>query len=212
MRRLIPVRRIPDNVIFVAACNPFQFKRIRTSNENDVFFVHPDKANALTHKVNPVNARMLQCLFDFGSLSKQVEQKYISAMFQDFQGKVRQDFLEMFVESVTVSQDFIKKTVIHDESSLSLRDVKRVKKIFVFYCYFIWFRNSHNSSGQVHSQGFDHFLTNQRIRFKKFTLEELLIAFVVAISMNYLYRIIQQGDCIFSLIRRPQASLSRNHS
>jgi hypothetical protein len=168
-----------------------------------VFFVHPDKKNALTHKVNPINSRMLQCLFDYGSLSRKVERKYVDAIFGEFKKHMEDHFWNVFVETVVNAQEFIKKKVSENESSVSLRDIKRVKKLFIFYCYLIKFRNSYKEIKQkikeerrtngeaTTSNSFDHFMQNNLVNFKEISDDELFIAFIVSISLCYLYRIIK---------------------
>ena len=188
--------------MFIAACNPYQLKKIKDSNENDVFFVHPDKSNALTHKVNPINSRMLQCLFDYGALSPKVELKYVEAIFSEFTNKINKTFLKLFIESVVSAQNFIKKEVSENESSVSLRDIKRVKKIFIFYCYLIRYRNDYKHLVNKKGKYFDEFLEIYLMDFSRFPSEELFIAFIVSISINYLYRIIKHGR---NLIYSPSA-------
>ena len=182
----------------------------KENNQNDVFLVHPDKTNALTHKVLPIGSRMLQNLFDYGSLSKVDEEKYIKAILQDLAdfeimgGKV---FYNLMVETIVEAQIYIKETVNKNASSVSLRDIKRVKKIFIFYCYFLAFAKGIRRQeldiklyGGTNEMTFSQYLTCHVINFNSLSQKDIMVAYYVTIGINYYYRIIDEskfGDFYF---------------
>jgi hypothetical protein len=137
---------------------------------------------------------MLQCLFDYGSLSKEVESKYINAIFGDLEKSLDKTIFSMLIETVVVLQNFIKSEVFKNESSLSLRDIKRVKKVFLFYCYFIKYRKHYKEIKYEKLLPFDEFILKEKLDFESLTRNELLRAFFVSIAINYLYRISHEGN------------------
>ena len=137
--RLTPDEPLPPNIFFVAACNPFKMRRIDPSNEDDVVNVHPDMKNLLSHRVFPLPPRILGYLWDYGSLSKKSERNYISSMVGKL--KLSRGHHESLADCIRLSQDFIKEVVEKRESSVSLRDIKRVVKIFHFFACYVRFRS-----------------------------------------------------------------------
>ena len=129
-------------MVFLAACNPYQLKKLKMSNENDVFFVHPSKSNLLTHKVLPIGSRTLSCLFNYGALTPSIEEMYIKAILSNLPivSKSNVNLKEMLSDCIVSSQNYIKKIVEENMSSVSLRDIKRVKKILNFYGFYLKYR------------------------------------------------------------------------
>jgi hypothetical protein len=164
--------------------------------------VHPDKSNALTHKVLPVGTRFLQNLFDYGSLSKEDEKTYVNAILNKISQKVDQiinqeDFVLLFSEIVGFSQNFIRTTVMNNESSVSLRDIKRVKKIFLFYCYFISFKQQIGIDQVRKNFGdnytFTDYLQSYDIDFNRLGNTQVLRALIISININYFNRIVNKS-------------------
>lgn len=108
-----------------------------------MFFVHPNKSNLLTHKVLPIGSRTMSCLFDYGALGPDVEKKYIKAILNKFPVDIKNevDLKKILTESIVESQKFIREIVEENMSSVSLRDIKRVQKIFNFYSFYIMYKN-----------------------------------------------------------------------
>lgn len=137
---------------------------------------------------------MLQCLFDYGSLSTEVEQKYVNAIFSDLKKmQIKEEFQKMFIDIVVTAQNFIKEVVCENESSVSLRDIKRVKKLFIFYMYFIKYRNDYESLKKREINYFEQFIESYYINFSHFEEKDLFTSFIVSIGLSYFYRIILDG-------------------
>ena len=106
-------------------------KKIHPEIADDIIIVHPQMKNLLSHRVFPIPPRMLTDLWDYGSLAPKVEEKYIRAMLSQL--KLPAANLICFVKTVLKCQNFITNDVEKEQSSVSLRDVKRVVRIFKFY-------------------------------------------------------------------------------
>ena len=198
------LKPIPKNIVFIAACNPFKMKKINPEKEDDVINVHPDMKNLLSHRVFPIPPRILFDLWDYGSLYKDVEEKYIRAMLSQL--KLEENYLNCFVEAVLTCQNFIRSDVEKQQSSVSLRDIKRVIRIFKFYYNVIAFRRyvkeevtKSNLMSFVDGKGedimrFDQFCEEHKNNtFEKINEEDFLICFIISILINYIFRISKSG-------------------
>ena len=136
---LIEDEPLPQNIFFVAACNPFKMRKINPNNEDDVVNVHPDMKNLLSHRVFPLPTRILGYLWDYGSLNENSEKSYIKSMISKL--KLKPEFQNCLVKSIVKSQKYIKEVVEKRQSSVSLRDIKRVVKIFHFFACYVKFRS-----------------------------------------------------------------------
>jgi hypothetical protein len=114
-------------------------RKINLENEDDVVNVHPDMKNLLSHRVFPLPSRILGYLWDYGSLSERSEVNYIESMIRKL--KLPGKFERCLARSIEQSQNYIKKIVEERQSSVSLRDIKRVIKIFHFYACYVEFRS-----------------------------------------------------------------------
>jgi hypothetical protein len=69
-------QRMPENLVFVAACNPFRIK----SGSKDVGLVHESAATAFSHRVYPIPETLLNYTWNFGQLEGKQEENYIVKM------------------------------------------------------------------------------------------------------------------------------------
>eukprot|EP01063_Lacrimia_lanifica_P019635 TRINITY_DN2709_c0_g1_i1.p1 TRINITY_DN2709_c0_g1~~TRINITY_DN2709_c0_g1_i1.p1 ORF type:complete len:3358 (+),score=963.91 TRINITY_DN2709_c0_g1_i1:646-10074(+) len=120
----------------LAACNPYRRKRVRDDvvsvglayqapKRSDLQF--SDGMEDLVYRVHPIPKRLLEYVFDFGSLSDAVEAKYIRSM------------VEVYIPGNPEAQSFVTKWLIEaqtyirevegDPSVVSLRDLKRALKL-----------------------------------------------------------------------------------
>ena len=190
--------------MFICACNPFKMKKINPNKEDDIMNIHPEMKNLLSHRVFPIPPRLLFDLWDYGSLSSQIEKKYIRAMLSQL--KLETKYLNCFEEAVLYCQDYIKNTVEQQQSSVSLRDIKRVVHIFKFYYHVIAFRDYiekqirklklksflDDNSNQVWN--FEEFCKKSKIDdFGKIEKDKFLTCFVISILINYIFRISEAG-------------------
>ena len=77
-------------------------------------------------------------VWDFGSLSEEVEFKYIKNIISDIQffehikvDEERQSKKDIVVKIISLSHKFIKS--LEDQSSASLRDIARFKKLYIWF-------------------------------------------------------------------------------
>ena len=109
-----------------------------------------NKLNNLVYTVNPLPHSLLNFVFDFGSLQKDDEKKYIvntiKSLISTFQNdgiisNINDDDLNKIqnevVDSIEICHDFIRDK--YDKSSVSLREIRRFG---IFFRYFIkYFKN-----------------------------------------------------------------------
>ena len=117
--------QLPDNLIFIAACNPYRLR------ENSIVSTgldgkhQQDEMSKLVYRVHPLPETMMDYVWDYGSLDKEDEKSYIRQML----GRKS----PVFVDLVVMSQEFMRK-VAKTSYCVSLRDVHRcqhLKKWFV---------------------------------------------------------------------------------
>jgi hypothetical protein len=153
------ITSIPDNIVFVAACNPFRI----SVNNSRVGLVHESSAVILSHRVYPIPQTLIDYIWDFGQLSEEVETDYIICMMQDKVNEYTRDTYdqEMLAQCVVTCQSFLRQT--DTDSSVSLRDVQRFSDMYKYFfgllrvaepamvmaaytCYFFRIDSSENKS------------------------------------------------------------------
>lgn len=207
--------RVPDNLLFIAACNPFQMKSIGENKRNDIIFTHPKKENFLSHKVLPISYSLLVKLHDYGSLNEEVEKNYIRNMLSNifcripnwvlFVRKQSNWYMRSLIDISFESQLFLKK-INNNDSSMSLRDIHRVKLIFEFYYLLL----SYAKAFQINKISFNDFVTTFFSGNYLVNNEFYLISMCMSIQLNYINRIGLIGIRLnqISLTHRQKA---RNH-
>ena len=155
-------KKIKDNIVFIAACNPYRQKKQKNQGNIEIDILQPHKQNkiiddkkkrniektkflnnTLVYTVNPLPHSLLHFTIDFGNLKPKDEEKYIDAMVEISVNKIFQenkDYLEEKQLSIIKSQ--AKEMVIkaqnlirinNDISSVSLRDMRRFIIFYEFY-------------------------------------------------------------------------------
>jgi hypothetical protein len=71
--------KLPDNICFIACCNPFLIK-LKKNAEDDIGLVPNEKTSRLSHIVHPVPDRILALVWDFGQLPEEEEKSHILNM------------------------------------------------------------------------------------------------------------------------------------
>ncbi|EFC45119.1 hypothetical protein NAEGRDRAFT_79490 [Naegleria gruberi] len=195
--------KIPENVKIVAALNPYRLKNEKAKqleqsiqSQTGIIYKHPSFANIpdplenLVYRVHPLPDSFVDHLYDFGSLSDGVERLYIGSMLRqslkkylkaDENGKITNETVRQavnFFESlIHASQVFIRQTM-HEESSVSLRDVRRC--IQVFYWLVEEYHNPTSVFRDVlnldHHHGNEIFNTHNK-HFKNYVMLSLSFAF-----------------------------------
>jgi len=110
-------QRIPDNIVFIAACNPY---KIRKSN-SEVGLIKQRVATRLVYRVHPLPDALIDYVWDYGSLTEHEERLYIGNILSHLSG----DILKIVIDLVCKSQIFIRAA--EDKYAVSLRDVTRFK-------------------------------------------------------------------------------------
>ena len=139
-------KKISDNYIFLGACNPYR-KITKKMKESGLIYYNNDNNNKysnLVYSVNILPHSLLNFIFDFGSLQKKDEEKYIYNSIKLILSQIEKKYnividedrhrlLEYeIVKSIIICHDFIRNKF--DESSVSLRDIKRMG---IFFDYFV---------------------------------------------------------------------------
>ena len=146
--------KINDNFVFLGACNPYRVltKKMRASGLVYYNLNEKSKLNNLVYTVNPLPHSLLNFIFDFGSLQKEDEEKYIINTIKSILSKMQREkiiqnvnkkelssFTQDIFESICISHDFIREQ--YDKSSVSLREIRRFG---IFFEYFIKYFKSIN--------------------------------------------------------------------
>jgi hypothetical protein len=123
------IKTIPHNIVFVAACNPYRLKIKQTD-----FGLVPKMAETiLSHRVYPIPERVMNYIWDFGQLSTPDERRYINRMVKNAKiFPVNEDAnMQNFSDAVFTVHTFVRE--IEERSGVSLRDIKRVIKLFAWF-------------------------------------------------------------------------------
>jgi hypothetical protein len=182
---------VPENVYFVAACNPYQLKSISEENQNDIVRVHPSKQNLLSHKVLPISPNLLYKIFDYGALDGEIEHKYIQNIFLAFDKNSKKkksknnSLIPLICDFVYQGQNTMKR-IFNNPSAVSLRDINRVKEVFIFYIQFLQFKDMFNLSN---SETFEEYTRLNQFDFNKISEKNFIIALTVTMFINYIFRL-----------------------
>ena len=139
-------KKINDNFIFIAACNPYRLLTKKMKKSGLVYYnmKESNKLNNLVYTVNPLPHSLLNFVFDFGSLKPEDEKKYISNTIYEIISKIRKNKLindmneneikeinDKIVEAIVICHNYIKG--IFDKSSVSMREIRRFGVFFEFF-------------------------------------------------------------------------------
>eukprot|EP01083_Nonionella_stella_P289833 986305_1 len=121
---------LPENMKVIAACNPYRKRNIGHLSRRSVL---ADPLSQFMYRVYPLPSTMKEYIWMFGSLSKQDEQSYTLQMAQTFTEKILSDTKKQqkLAKCIVISQAFIRES-LQDSAFVSLRDIARCLKIFVF--------------------------------------------------------------------------------
>jgi hypothetical protein len=118
------IATIPENLVFVACCNPFQLRE----KKSDLGLIPDTADNRLSHKVYIVLESLLNYVWDFGMLTEKDEKNHIFSIIEaepifGKAGKSEKDFLKNVVYE---AHKFVRN---FEKGGVSLRDIKRVVNI-----------------------------------------------------------------------------------
>jgi hypothetical protein len=134
--------KLPDNICFIACCNPFLIKLKKNSEEN-IGLVPNEKTSHLSHIVHPLPDRILALVWDFGQLPEEEEKSHILNMVKAAKlfslnrpgmttAKVVQ-YNERMAGFIHRAHKAVRE--IEERSGVSLRDINRV------FLFFKWFQS-----------------------------------------------------------------------
>ena len=127
-------KKIKDNVIFIAACNPY--RRIAKKIEKIGLIKDKSKVQNLVYTVNPLPHSLLNYVFDFGNLTEKDENAYIRSILSQIPSNILDDKnREIAINIVFFAQKFIRDN--NDISSVSLRELNRVNILYQWFYQFI---------------------------------------------------------------------------
>ena len=127
---------IPENMIFLGACNPLRRKTKADEPYERIGLKRNYRLNTSTplmYSVVLIPESMLEYVWDFGHLDSVTERPYIEAMLHELEQTTSADKLwfTAVVDLVSLSQDFFRK--MNDASSVSLRDVARFNLLYKWF-------------------------------------------------------------------------------
>ena len=154
-------KKINDNFVFLGACNPYRYLTKKMKESGLVYYNLKDnnKLNNLVYTVNPLPHSLLNFVFDFASLQKEDENKYIKSTIISILSKIKNEndikninknefesLKNEIIESIEICHDFLREK--YDRSSVSLREIGRFR---IFFEYFLkYFKNINSSYTKMH--------------------------------------------------------------
>ena len=121
-------KELAKNIRLIGACNPYRKKKENKNICGLTYKNDNDNEVPLVYLVNILPQSLLYYVFNFGSLEKTNEDQYISSIISDIIPD--QKLKEATKNVISKCHDYLRKTF--DPSVVSLREMKRFKKIYKF--------------------------------------------------------------------------------
>ena len=121
-------KELKENIRLIGACNPYRKKQ---ENKNICGLTYKNKDDNeidLVYLVNILPQSLMYYVFNFGKLSKPNEDQYISSIISDIIPD--SELKEATKNVISKCHDYLRDTF--DDSVVSLRELKRFKKIYTF--------------------------------------------------------------------------------
>ena len=150
-------KKINENFVFLGACNPYRIITKKMRESGLVYYNQKEKSNILNnlvYTVNPLPHALLNFVFDFGSLEREDEKKYIKNTIISIldkieaEGKIKNidinqktNLINEIIDTIVICHDFIREK--YDKSSVSMREIRRFG---IFYEYFLDFFKKYEST------------------------------------------------------------------
>ena len=120
--------KIEENIRLIGTCNPY---RLKTEKEEMSGLSHPFKNKNLAYDVNILPQSLMYYVFNFGSLTKEDEDKYIFSIlsngFKDF--KFEKGLINIVKDIISKCHNYLRE--LYGDSIVSLREIKRFIKLFI---------------------------------------------------------------------------------
>jgi hypothetical protein len=146
-QRSLQGKPLPENIVIVAACNPYRF---RSKQDKGIGLIKQRTFNKLVYTVHAIPDTILDYVWDYGSLSNEDESIYIRSILSNLSG-----YKDEAIELVIKAQKFIRQE--EGRYSVSLRDIERFRKLHEWFYEMLKVKNSdqyrnprHNLSGIYH--------------------------------------------------------------
>ena len=122
-------KKLEENIRLIGACNPYR-KKEENKNICGLTYKNNDDKNEveLIYLVNILPQSLMYYVFNFGKLEKKNEDQYISSIISDIIPDPK--LKEATKNVISQCHDYLRKTF--DPSVVSLREMKRFKKIYLF--------------------------------------------------------------------------------
>jgi hypothetical protein len=170
----------------MAACNPYNILSKDNQFDDELecqFEENEQRDRRLSHRVNPLKPSLLDIVWDFEALSAENEKEYIKLMIK---GKFKHK--EMLTEIIYTCHNKIKNDIEKNKSSVSLRDIERINKIFHFSIVLIKYLREESRDD------FDEKLKKYQKNLEKDVEDGLIFeALFVTIAINYYFRLYKNG-------------------
>jgi len=122
-------KKLEKNIRLIGACNPYRKKK-EDKNICGLTYKNNDEKNEveLVYLVNILPQSLMYYIFNFGTLAKGNEDQYISSIISDIIPDPK--LKEATKNVISKCHDYLRETF--DPSVVSLREMKRFKKIYLF--------------------------------------------------------------------------------
>ena len=122
-------KKLEENIRLIGACNPYR-KKMENKNICGLTYKNNDDKNEveLVYLVNILPQSLMYYVFNFGKLEKKNEDQYISSIISDIIPDPK--LKEATKNVISKCHDYLRDTF--DPSVVSLRELKRFKKIYLF--------------------------------------------------------------------------------
>ena len=150
-------RKINKNFVFLGACNPYRILTKKMRESGLVYYNMKETSNILNnlvYTVNPLPHTLLNFVFDFASLQKDDEEKYITNTIVSILDKIEKEgkinniekndkikLTNEIINCIVICHDFIREK--YDKSSVSMREIRRFG---IFYEYFLTYFKRYEST------------------------------------------------------------------
>ena len=128
IKRSFNGQKLRKNIRLIGACNPYRLKK-----ENEIIcgLTDPNDENGLRYNVNILPQSLMYYVFNFSSIGKEDEKKYISSIISELFNDEEINLKEKTANLISESHSFLKKEF--GESVVSLREMTRFKKCCNFF-------------------------------------------------------------------------------
>ena len=210
---------LPQNIAFIAACNPFRYKNEKENPDNDIKnnnineIKKDDKSTkdknrifssdkTLIYSVYPLPISLMNFVIDFGYMSVEDEKIYVNNILEKIENKYyfkykserlqEKDSIkinDLALNMIIKSQNFIRTK--NDISSVSLRDIKRFFIIFKFFFDYI----KHKKDIDIIKKETNYLLLENYKYYSKISFKDIYVhSIILSLFICYYLRISKKND------------------